>query len=240
MGRTVHNAKKQTVVIYSGGLDSTTLLYHLRAEGHEVKALSVNYRQRHLDRELAAATAICTRLGVEHRTVDLTALVGFLGQNSLSDPSIAVPESEYTTPTMQLTTVPNRNMVMLSVGLAWAVSLDYDAVAFGAHGGEYTPYPDCQPAFAEAMDEAAQVCDWKPRRVLAPFVNLDKAGVVRRGAELEVPFELTWSCYKGGAQHCGKCGTCLDRREAFRKAGVPDPTRYQDQIARPLQAAYRS
>jgi 7-cyano-7-deazaguanine synthase len=112
------------------------------------------------------------------------------------------------------------------VALAWAATLWYDAVAFGAHGGEYTPYPDCQPRFAEAMDRAAQVCDWGPLRVLAPFVGWDKAAVVRRGVELGVPFELTWSCYNGGAAHCGRCGTCLDRRKAFEKAGVPDPTQY--------------
>jgi 7-cyano-7-deazaguanine synthase len=117
-------------------------------------------------------------------------------------------------------------MILLSVGLAWAVSLGYDGVAFGAHAGQYTPYPDCQPAFAAAMDGAARVCDWEPRRVLAPFVELDKAGVVRRGAELGVPFELTWSCYNGGSKHCGRCGTCLDRRSAFKKAGVVDPTEY--------------
>ena len=217
---------RKVVVIYSGGLDSTTVLYHLRAAGDEVKALSANYGQRHLERELAAAEAVCTRLGVERRTVDLTALVGFLGRNSLSDPTVAVPHGEYTPATMHVTTVPNRNMVLLSVGLAWAVSLDFDAVAFGAHGGEYTPYPDCQPAFAHAMDAAAKLCDWTSRRVLAPVINLDKAGVVRRGAELGVPFELTWSCYEGGAKHCGRCGTCRDRREAFRKAGVDDPTEY--------------
>jgi 7-cyano-7-deazaguanine synthase len=219
---------RKVVVVYSGGLDSTIVLYHQLAAGDEVKALSVNYGQRHLERELAAAEAICSRLGVERRTVDLTALVGTLGRNSLSDPAVAVPHSEYTPATMQATTVPNRNMVLLSVGLAWAVSLDFDAVAFGAHGGDYTPYPDCQPAFAEAMDGAAKLCDWKPRHVLAPFIHLDKAGIVRRGAELGVPFELTWSCYEGGAKHCGRCGTCRDRRSAFHSAGVEDPTDYEN------------
>ena len=229
---------RKVVVIYSGGLDSTTLLYHLRAEGNEVKALSVNYRQRHLERELAAAKTICGSLGVEQQIVDLTALVRLFGRNALSDQQVPVPESEYTAPTMQLTTVPNRNMLLLSIGLAWAISLECDAVAFGAHGGEYTPYPDCQPSFAEAMDRAARVCDWHPRQVLAPFVHLDKAGVVCRGAELGVPFELTWSCYKGGAKHCGKCGTCLDRRQAFQRAGVVDPTEYESET--PVPAAHRS
>jgi 7-cyano-7-deazaguanine synthase len=217
---------RKCVVVYSGGLDSTTLLYHLRAEGHTLKALSVDYGQRHREPEQAAARTICARLGVEQRTVDLTSLAGFLGRNSLSDPSVPVPAGEYAADTMRVTTVPNRNMILLSVALAWAASLRFDAVACGAHGGEYTPYPDCRPPFAEAMDRAAQVCDWEPLRVLAPFVTWDKAAVVRRGAELGVPFELTWSCYHGGATHCGRCGTCLDRRRAFDRAGVPDPTAY--------------
>jgi 7-cyano-7-deazaguanine synthase len=114
-------------------------------------------------------------------------------------------------------------MVMLSVGIAWAAGLKFDAVAFGAHGGVHTNYPDCKPEFAEAMDRAALVCDFEPIRVLAPFVNLVKADIVRRGAELGVPFDLTWSCYTGGEQHCGRCGTCIDRRTAFLQAGVPDP-----------------
>lgn len=218
---------KAAVVIFSGGLDSTTLLYHLRAEGYELKALSADYGQRHGERELAATELICRRLGIKRRVVDLRGLVGLLGQNSLSDKAVAVPDGKYETGTMQVTTVPNRNMVLLSVGLAWAVSLKYKAVAYGAHGGPYTNYPDCRPEFAGAMDHAAQLCDWEPLRIMAPFVGLDKGGIVKRGAELGVPFELTWSCYKGGERHCGICGTCNDRKEAFKKHGLADPVEYE-------------
>lgn len=216
----------KTIVVYSGGLDSTTLLYHLRAEGHEVKALSVNYGQRHLARESAAAEAICRGLGVEWRTADLTGLVAFFGCNALTNHGAALPHGGYAADTIGTTTVPNRNMVLLSVGIAWAASLGFDAVAFGAHGGEHTNYPDCQPPFAEAMDRTAALCDFRPIRVLAPFVHWVKTDIVRRGADLGVPFELTWSCYAGGESHCGKCSTCEDRRVAFRRAGVPDPTAY--------------
>ena len=195
------------VAVYSGGLDSTTLLFHLRDQGHEVKALSAHYGQRHCAQESFAAEEICRRLAIERRVVNLTALVSFFGENSLSDTAIEVPDGRYDAETMQLTTVPNRNMVLLSVGLAWASSLKFDAVAFGAHGGEYTPYPDCQPAFAEAMDRASKLCDWHPLEVLAPFVRWTKADIVRRGLQLGVPFENTWSCYKGGEQQCGICGT---------------------------------
>jgi len=217
----------RSVVIYSGGLDSTTLLYHLRAEGHEVKALSVNYGQRHMPREMAAAEAICTRLKVERRTADLTALVDFFGANALTNTGVALPEGAYAQETIGQTTVLNRNMVLLSVGIAWVAALKFDAVAFGAHGGEHTNYPDCKPPFAEAMDQAARVCDFEQIRVLAPFVNWVKADIVRRGAELGVPFDLTWSCYTGGEQHCGRCGTCIDRRTAFLQANVADPTNYE-------------
>jgi 7-cyano-7-deazaguanine synthase len=217
----------KAVVVFSGGLDSTTLLYHLLAEGYELKALSVDYGQRHRGRELAAAETICRRLGVERRVVDLRSLVELLGQNSLSDPSVAVPDGKYESGTMQVTTVPNRNMVLISVALAWAVSLKYGAVAYGAHGGVYTNYPDCRPEFAAALDHAAALCDWEPVRVLAPFVHWDKGDIVKRGVELAVPFELTWSCYKGGDRHCGSCGTCNDRKEAFRKHGLSDPLAYE-------------
>lgn len=218
---------RKAIVIFSGGLDSTTLLYHLRAEGYELHALSVNYGQRHQTQELAAAHAIAGRLGIDRKALDLTGLTEFLGKNSLSDRSVGVPEGPYAEASMRLTTVPNRNMILLSVALAWAASLKVPAVAFGAHGGAYTPYPDCQPAFAEAMDQAARVCDWSPIRVLAPFVDWTKADIVRRGAEVGVPFALTWSCYQGGARHCGRCGTCLDRKAAFATSGVPDPTEYE-------------
>ncbi|HJZ57137.1 MAG TPA: 7-cyano-7-deazaguanine synthase, partial [Gemmataceae bacterium] len=131
----------KVVVIYSGGLDSTTLLYHLRAEGCELKALSADYGQRHLSREMAAADVVCGRLGVERRTVDLTALAGFFGTNAITNRSIDVPEGEYSAATLPLTTVPNRNMVLLSLGIAWAADLGFDAVAFGAHGGAHANYP---------------------------------------------------------------------------------------------------
>jgi 7-cyano-7-deazaguanine synthase len=208
------------IAAFSGGLDSTTLLYHLFSEGHEVRALSADYGQRHREREGRAAEVIAARLGIERRVVDLRSLSDFFGHNSLSDASRAIPEGPYSEEGMRLTTVPNRNMILLSVGLAWAASLSFDGVAFGAHGGEYTPYPDCQPAFAEAMDRAAGVCDWRALRVLAPFAHWSKAQIVRRGAELGVPFELTWSCYQGGEEQCGKCGTCVDRQQAFAEAGV--------------------
>ena len=208
----------RTVVVFSGGLDSTTLLYHQIAAGDAVRALSVDYGQRHRAAELAAARGIAGTLGVEHRVLDLRGLVEFFGPNSLTDASVAVPEGAYAPDTMALTVVPNRNMILLAVALAWAASGGADAVAFGAHGGAYTPYPDCEPAFAAAMHAAAQVCDARPLAVLAPFVAWSKADIVRRAVALGVPLAGTWSCYAGGDIHCGTCSTCIDRRTAFAKA----------------------
>jgi 7-cyano-7-deazaguanine synthase len=216
----------RTVVIFSGGLDSATLLYELKATGHEVGALAINYGQRH-SRELICAQRICQEIGIDLTTLDLAGLAQVFGRNSLSDTSVAVPEGKYEEDSMQQTTVPNRNMILLSVATGWAISNGYGAVAFGAHSGEYTPYPDCRPEFAAAMDNAAQLCDWQPIRILAPFVSWTKADIVRRGAELGVPFQSTWSCYVGGEKHCGRCGTCLDRKSAFEKSGIDDPTAYE-------------
>lgn len=216
----------RTVVIFSGGLDSTTLLYHLKDAGHELAALAVNYGQRH-SRELNCARDICQTIGVELTTLELSGLAQVFGRNSLSDSSVEIPKGNYQQDSMQQTTVPNRNMILLSIATGWAISNDYQTVAFGAHSGEYTPYPDCRPEFAEAMNIAAQLCDWKPLHIVAPFVDWTKSDIVRRGADLGVPFESTWSCYVGGQKHCGRCGTCLDRKLAFKGSGSDDPTIYE-------------
>ena len=115
---------------------------------------------------------------------------------------------------MQVTVVPNRNMIMIAISTGWAIASGYDSVAFGAHSGEYTPHPDCQPAFAAAINVATLVCDSNPIEVLAPFVRWSKGDIVVRGIELSVPFDMTWSCYEGSEAPCGKCSTCLDRSKA--------------------------
>ena len=212
----------KTVVIHSGGLDSTTLLYHLRAEGHEVKALTIDYSQRHA-KEIECAQWLCTEIGVEHRLVELPGLVSILGDNALTNANIEVPTGEYRDATIQVTTVPNRNMIMLSVAIGWAASMGFNGVAFGAHAGDQTTYPDCKPPFADAMDAAARVCDWHPVSVYSPFIDWHKGQIVARGLELGVPFDKTWSCYTGRERQCGQCCTCVDRIEAFRYTGTEDP-----------------
>lgn len=216
----------QTVVVLSGGMDSATLLYHLQDAGHELKALSVNYGQKHV-RELDSAARLCQHAGVEHKIADLRAISGFLAGNSLVDGDMAVPEGHYAEESMKQTVVPNRNMIMLSVAIGWSVSLKFNAVAYAAHSGDHAIYPDCRAEFADAMQTAAQLCDWRPIELLRPFVELDKGDIAHRGSQLGVPFEFTWTCYNGREKHCGKCGACVERQEAFAKHDLNDPAEYE-------------
>jgi 7-cyano-7-deazaguanine synthase len=217
----------KTVILLSGGLDSTVLLYQLREAGSEVRALSVNYGQRH-SKELESAREVARLTGTEHRIADLSAVSSFLAGSALTSSDVPVPLGHYEDESMKLTVVPNRNMILLSLATAWAVSTKSDAVAYAAHNGDHAIYPDCRAEFADAMSRAISLCDWHPVTLRRPFVDLTKADIVRLGTELGVPFELTWSCYQGTEVHCGECGTCVERREAFLLAGVPDPTPYAE------------
>ena len=212
----------KTVLIYSGGLDSTVLMYKLLADEHEVYALGVNYGQRHL-KELAAARGIAELCKVPYRVADLSALRPLLAGSSQTDDSVQVPEGHYAEESMKATVVPNRNMIMLAVAAGYAMSIGASAVAYAAHAGDHAIYPDCRPEFADAVAGAIALADWRSVALERPFVNYTKTQVAALGKVLGVPFELTWSCYKGGTIHCGKCGTCTERREAL--AGF-DQTEY--------------
>jgi 7-cyano-7-deazaguanine synthase len=213
------------VLVYSGGLDSTVLLYDLLDRGKEVAALSVYYGQRH-SRELESAQKICQSLGVEHKVVDISSIAGLFGASSLIDADSAVPDGHYAEMSMKVTVVPNRNMLLLALAGAWAIAQKASEVAYAAHGGDHTIYPDCRPEFVAHLDAALQCADWHSVKLLYPFGTFTKTDIVRRGVELRVPFHETWSCYKGGASHCGACGTCVERQEAFVLGGVVDPTDY--------------
>jgi len=217
----------KTLIIYSGGLDSTVLLYDLHHAGREVAALSVNYGQRHRC-ELDRAAAICAGLGVCHRTADLSPVQSLLAGSSLTSPEIEVAEGHYTEESMKTTVVPNRNMILLSLATGHALSIGANEVAYAAHSGDHAIYPDCRNAFADAMAAAMALCDWQKVGLSRPFVDWTKADIVKRGAQLDVPFAQTWSCYKGREKHCGRCGTCIERREAFDLARVADPTDYEE------------
>lgn len=217
----------ETLVIYSGGLDSTVLLYDLHAAGHDLHALTVNYGQRHIC-ELDRAAASCARLGIAHKVADLSAIQPLLAGSSLTSSEIAIAEGHYTEENMKSTVVPNRNMILLALATGHALSIGAQQVAYAAHSGDHAIYPDCRNEFADAMAQAMALCDWKQIELYRPFVDWTKADIVSRGTELGVPFEQTWSCYKGGNQHCGRCGTCIERREAFDLAQIDDPTKYAD------------
>ena len=228
----------RTLVVLSGGMDSTTLLFHLRAEGHAVRGLGVDYGQRHR-KELERAAEICAQAEVPFEVADLRGVAALLTGSALTDASVEVPEGHYEEASMKATVVPNRNMLLLSVALARCVALDWDGVAYAAHAGDHAIYPDCRPAFAEAMQAAAGLCDYTPRALLRPFVGWSKAQIAARGAEVGAPLGRTWSCYVGGERHCGRCGTCVERIEAFHLAGVEDPTEYDADPAEVLRQLSR-
>jgi 7-cyano-7-deazaguanine synthase len=218
------------VATVSGGLDSVTLAHTLAADGHDLVCLSFDYGQRHA-KEVDFARACADRLGADHHVVDLRSVGALLAGSALTDPDVDVPEGHYTDASMAVTVVPNRNAIMLSVAVGVATARGASAVAAAVHAGDHTIYPDCRPAFIEAAEHEARVANEgfiaDGFRILAPFVEISKADIVRRGAALGVPFAETWSCYIGGERHCGRCGTCVERREAFDLAGVDDPTVYE-------------
>lgn len=217
------------VTTLSGGLDSVTLAHALAAEGRELVALSFDYGQRHA-KEIDFAARCAERLGADHHVVDLASVGALLTGSALTDPTVEVPEGHYTDASMAATVVPNRNAIMLSVAVGVAVARGAEAVATAVHAGDHAIYPDCRPAFIEAIEHEARVANEgfisEGFRVLAPYLHLTKTEIVHRGAALGVPFGETWSCYLGEERHCGRCGTCVERREAFELAGVPDPTSY--------------
>lgn len=220
---------KRSIVVFSGGLDSTCLLAKFKDEGREVKCLSVDYGQRHR-RELEQAAKICALLGVEHRVADLSNLKPLLAGSSQTDDSVAVPHGHYAAENMKLTVVPNRNMLLIAVATAWAVSLKYDSVAYAAHAGDHAVYPDCREEFTKPLAEAMANADWHKVELERPFLLFDKAEVAKLGHLHggDAAMALSYSCYEGGEKHCGRCGTCCERLEAFEQAGLIDPTEYLD------------
>ncbi len=212
----------KTLLILSGGMDSATLLYDLIADGDSVEAIGVNYRQRH-GKELAYAADLCNGVGVRFDVLDLSSLSGFLTGSSQCDPTVPVPFGKYDELSMKLTVVPNRNMFMLAAAGAVAIARKADRLAYGAHAGDHTIYLDCRPQFVEAMRVAFGICDWHSLGLHVPYLNITKGNICKRGVELRVPYERTWTCYVGGEMPCGQCGACTERAEAFAFADISDP-----------------
>jgi 7-cyano-7-deazaguanine synthase len=212
---------KKAILILSGGMDSTTLLAHALADGYDVHALSFDYGQRH-SRELFAASQVADHYHIRHDIITLP-IEQHLKGSSQTDKSVPVPHGHYAAENMKATVVPNRNMILLSIAIGVAVSEGADTVFYGAHSGDHAIYPDCRPEFVERMDKVAEIANYDAVKVIAPFIGMDKGDIAKRGVELGVPFEYTWTCYEGGEKPCGLCGACQERAEAFAKAGVKDP-----------------
>lgn len=215
---------KDSVIIVSGGLDSITLLYD-KAETIAL-AVSFDYGQNHGAKELPFAAHHCRKLGIPHITIPLSFMHRYF-KSSLLDGAEAIPEGHYAEENMKSTVVPFRNGIMLAIATGIAESHGLKRVYIANHGGDHTIYPDCRPDFIQAMDGAATTGTFVNVRIEAPYTNITKADIVRRGTALGVDYSKTWSCYKGSDVHCGKCGTCVERKEAFLEAGVKDPTEYE-------------
>jgi 7-cyano-7-deazaguanine synthase len=218
----------KTIVICSGGLDSVSLAHKVAAEQELFGLLSFDYGQRHR-KELDFAAACARRLGVPHQIIDIREIGRHLTGSALTD-DLDVPDGHYAEETMKTTVVPNRNAIMLAIAFGVAAARKADAVATAVHGGDHFIYPDCRPGFIDAFQAMQNhaLDGYADVALYAPYVNVSKADIVADGARHDTPFAETWSCYKGGARHCGRCGTCVERREAFHLAGVPDPTEYDD------------
>lgn len=216
--------KPPVAVLLSGGMDSTTALAHaLRdADPARSRAIFVDYGQRHIV-ERDAAQAIADHYGVPLVHLDLTGY-GRLVTSALTDPDVPVPHGHYADDNMAITVVPNRNATMLSAAAGIASQAGARHLYTAVHAGDHAVYADCRPDFIEALSRATMLsCGVE---IAAPFVHMTKTDIAAVGAGLDVPYHLTWSCYEGGTEHCGRCGTCIERAEAFRDAGLDDPTVY--------------
>ncbi|MEM0514916.1 7-cyano-7-deazaguanine synthase QueC [Pseudoalteromonas sp. YIC-827] len=216
---------EKVVVIYSGGMDSYTVLNKALRQGHEVYALSFNYGQRHV-KELEVAKQVCEQLGVNHKIVDISAINQLIGGSSLTD-DIEVPEGHYEEESMKSTIVPNRNMILLSLAVGYAVSLKASKVFYGAHSGDHAIYPDCRPEFVKKMDDVCRIANYDEVEIVCPYLANSKIDILTDGLKMGLDYSQTWTCYNGREQACGKCGACQERLEAFALNNAVDPLPYE-------------
>lgn len=216
---------EKAVVIYSGGMDSFTILNRAIREGKEVYPLTFNYGQRHI-REIDVAKQVCEELNLPHKIIDIHAINSILAGSALTD-DIDVPEGHYASENMKQTVVPNRNMILLSLAIGYAVSIGAPAVYYGAHSGDHAIYPDCRPEFVKRMNDVAAIANYEPVEVVTPYLQQSKGDILRDGLNMGLDYGKTWTCYKGGAKACGKCGSCVERLEAFANNQATDPLPYE-------------
>ena len=216
----------KVVVIYSGGMDSFTVLHRALRDGLEVYALSFNYGQRHV-KELEVARKVTNALNVPHKVVDITAINELIANSSLTSNTTDIPEGHYEEASMQSTVVPNRNMILLSLAIGYAVSIGAEAVYYGAHSGDHAIYPDCRPEFVQRMNEVSKIANYEPVEIAVPYLANDKAEILRDGLAMGLDYSNTWTCYNGREKACGKCGACVERLEAFAANNATDPLSYE-------------
>ena len=216
---------KDSLLVLSGGLDSTTMLYEYKER--IALAVSFHYGSNHNDREISFARLHCEKLGIPHIVIPLSFIKDYF-HSSLLEGADAIPEGNYDEQNMKSTVVPFRNGIMLSVAAGLAETYNLQYVMLANHAGDHTIYPDCRPQFVGSMDNAIAAGTWNGVRLLTPYTNISKADIAARGKSLGIDYSQTWSCYKGGEVHCGVCGTCRERKQALREAGIKDNTIYED------------
>lgn len=213
-------------MVYSGGMDSFTVLHKALHAGHDVYALSFNYGQKH-SKELICAQEVTEEHSIPHKILDIQSISSLFTNSSLVSDQIDVPEGHYEADNMKSTVVPNRNMILLSLAIGYAINIEASEVWYGAHSGDHVIYPDCRPEFVEIMDKASSVANFQPVQVVAPYLQSDKVGILKDGLKMNLDYSKTWTCYKGLEKACGKCGSCVERLEAFEANKKPDPLTYQ-------------
>ena len=214
---------KDSIIVVSGGMDSVTLMHDFK--DRIALAVTFDYGSNHNAREIECARRQCALLGIEHIVIPL-AFMGEYFRSSLLSGADSIPEGHYADENMKSTVVPFRNGIMLAVACGLAESRDLRHVLIANHGGDHAIYPDCRGGFIDAMSLAMKEGTYEGIDILAPYTDMTKTAIASRGAELGVDYSQTYSCYRGEERHCGKCGTCVERKEAFRDSGVPDPTSY--------------
>ncbi|QOL24892.1 7-cyano-7-deazaguanine synthase QueC [Thalassotalea sp. LPB0316] len=216
---------EKVVVIYSGGMDSFTVLNRAIKDGKEVYALTFDYGQKHV-KEIDYARAVCEELKIEHKIIDISAINQLLAGSSLTD-DIDIPEGHYEEESMKSTVVPNRNMILLSLAVGYAVSKGASQVYYGAHSGDHAIYPDCRPEFVQKMSEVCQIANYEPVTIYCPYLDNSKIDILTDGLKMGLDYGKTWTCYNGREKACGKCGACQERLEAFAENNVTDPLCYE-------------
>jgi 7-cyano-7-deazaguanine synthase len=224
----------KVLTLVSGGMDSVTALYDAAQSHQIVGALGFDYGSKHNPRELPLGVWHANKLGIPHRTIRLP-FINELFDSDLLRSGGPIPEGHYEEATMKQTVVPFRNGIMLAVAAGYAETIGAEAIVIAAHAGDHAIYPDCREGFMQAMGEAITQGTYARLSLLRPFIAWNKARIVQRGVELKIDYARTWSCYKGGDRHCGVCGTCVERREAFQLASVKDPTDYAASPPLPLK-----